>query len=86
MEVFVFVLAGLLLIVLAMSVGVLMGRKPIAGSCGGMAALGMDTACDICGGDKAICDDEDEKQRRIEELKKKKDASDVSLGYELKSK
>ena len=62
-----------------MSVGVLMGRKPIAGSCGGMASLGMDTACDICGGDKAICDDEDEKARRIEEIKKADE-----LSYELK--
>jgi hypothetical protein len=85
-EIFVFVLSGLLLIVLAMSVGVLLGRKPISGSCGGMAALGMDTACDICGGDKAICDDEDEKQRRIEQLKQQKDGQDASLGYELKSK
>ncbi|MBT3146256.1 (Na+)-NQR maturation NqrM [Neptunomonas phycophila] len=63
-----------------MSVGVLMGRKPISGSCGGMAALGMDTACDICGGDKAICDDEDEKQRRIAEL-----ADADALGYEIKT-
>ena len=80
MEIFVFVLAGLLLIVIAMSVGVLMGRKPISGSCGGMAALGMDPACDICGGDKAICDDEDEKQRRIAEL-----ADADALGYEIKT-
>ncbi len=80
MEIFVFVLAGLLLIVIAMSVGVLMGRNPISGSCGGMAALGMDTACDICGGDKAICDDEDEKQRRIAEL-----ADADALGYEIKT-
>lgn len=80
MEIFVFVLAGLLLIVIAMSVGVLMGGKPISGSCGGMAALGMDTACDICGGDKAICDDEDEKQRRIAEL-----ADADALGYEIKT-
>lgn len=39
-----------------MSVGVIMGRKPIAGSCGGMSALGVDTACDICGGNTAKCD------------------------------
>lgn len=39
-----------------MSVGVLLGRKPIKGSCGGMSALGMDTACDICGGNTAKCD------------------------------
>ena len=48
----------MLLIVVAMSVGVLMGRKPISGSCGGMSALGMEVACDICGGDTAKCDEE----------------------------
>lgn len=82
METFILVLVVLLVIVIAMSVGVLLGRKPIAGSCGGMAALGMDTACDICGGDKSICDDEDEKSRRIEELKREAD----DLAYEVKAK
>lgn len=68
MEIFFLVFAALLIIVTAMSVGVIMGRKPISGSCGGMSALGMDTACDICGGDKTICEDEEEKQRRIAKL------------------
>lgn len=63
MEIFVITLALLLLLTLAMSVGVIMGRKPIAGSCGGMSALGMVKECDICGGDKEICEDEQEKQR-----------------------
>lgn len=69
MAIFFFVFIALLLIVAAMSIGVIMGGKPISGSCGGMSALGMDTACDICGGDKTICDDEEEKQRRITHLK-----------------
>lgn len=81
MDIFIFVFAGLLLIILAMSIGVIMGGKPIAGSCGGMASLGMDTACDICGGDKTICEDEDEKNRRIAEL-----AQVDNLAYEVKSK
>lgn len=68
MEIFIFVFIALVIVVVAMSVGILFGRKPISGSCGGMAALGMDTACDICGGDKSICDDEEEKQKRIEQL------------------
>jgi hypothetical protein len=80
-DIFIFVFAGLMLIILAMSVGVIMGGKPIAGSCGGMANLGMDTACDICAGDKSICEDEDEKNRRIAELAKSTD-----LAYEVKSK
>ena len=48
----------LLAIVTAMSVGVLLGRKPIKGSCGGMSTLGMETECDICGGDKQKCEKE----------------------------
>ena len=69
MEIFGLVFVFLLIIVTVMSVGIIFGRKPIAGSCGGMAALGMDTACDICHGDKSVCDDEEEKQRRITYLK-----------------
>jgi hypothetical protein len=46
----------LLAVVAAMSIGVIMGREPIKGSCGGMSALGMDTACDICGGDAKRCE------------------------------
>lgn len=51
------------LVIVAMSIGVIMGRKPISGSCGGMAALGMDVACDICKGDKAVCETEQEKAK-----------------------
>lgn len=47
-----------LTIVGAMAVGVLMGRKPITGSCGGMSALGMVSDCEICGGDRSKCDSE----------------------------
>ncbi|QEW06504.1 (Na+)-NQR maturation NqrM [Nitrincola iocasae] len=82
MEVFVITLVILLLLTLGMSVGVIMGRKPIAGSCGGMSSLGMETACDICGGDKEICDDEDEKQRIISAKKQ----GDTDLAYEVNSK
>jgi uncharacterized protein len=52
----VFAFFFMLAIVAAMSVGVMLGRKPIAGSCGGMKALGMDMQCDICGGDPKACD------------------------------
>ncbi|RDL43168.1 ApbE family protein [Marinomonas piezotolerans] len=48
----------MIVVVTAMAVGVLMGRKPISGSCGGMSALGMEVACDICGGDKGKCEKE----------------------------
>ncbi|MFU8814110.1 MAG: (Na+)-NQR maturation NqrM [Pseudomonadales bacterium] len=46
----------MLVIVGGMSVGVMFGRKPIAGSCGGMKALGMNMECDVCGGDPNACD------------------------------
>jgi hypothetical protein len=46
------------LVMAAMAVGVMNGRAPIKGSCGGMGALGIDTACDICGGDPQRCDEE----------------------------
>jgi hypothetical protein len=46
------------IVIAAMAVGVIFGRPPIKGSCGGMGALGIDTACDICGGDAKRCDEE----------------------------
>ncbi|MFD1382526.1 (Na+)-NQR maturation NqrM [Rhodanobacter aciditrophus] len=57
------VFACMVAVVTAMAVGVLMGRKPISGSCGGMSALGMEVACDICGGDKGKCEKETKKVR-----------------------
>ena len=58
-----FILAFMIFLVLltAMAIGVIMGRKPIAGSCGGMTALGMDTACDICYGNPMVCETERQK-------------------------
>ncbi|HEY5644877.1 MAG TPA: (Na+)-NQR maturation NqrM [Pseudomonadales bacterium] len=46
----------MLLVVTGMAVGVLFGRRPISGSCGGMKALGMDVSCEICGGDPDRCE------------------------------
>ena len=51
-----FVFIGL--VMAAMAVGVMAGRGPLKGSCGGMGALGMDTACDICGGNPQLCEEE----------------------------
>ena len=77
METMILTFAALLLIITAMSVGVLMGRKPITGSCGGMSAVGMDTVCDICGGDPNRCDEEQERQQG---------SVGGDLAYEVKSK
>ena len=35
-----------------------MGRPPIKGSWGGLGALGVDQACELCGGDPKSCDEE----------------------------
>ncbi len=58
MQVFILVLISFLFIMAAMAVGVLMGRKPISGSCGGVgAALGEDNyQCPLCGDDPNKCD------------------------------
>jgi hypothetical protein len=39
-----------------MAVGVIRGRKPIAGTCGGLNNMGEQGACDLCGGDTRKCD------------------------------
>ena len=51
----------LLFIIVAMSVGVIMGRKPISGSCGGLANVGIEGKCSICGDDPQKCEEEQEK-------------------------
>lgn len=46
------------LVMAGMAIGVMAGRGPLKGSCGGMGALGIDTACDICGGNPQRCEEE----------------------------
>jgi hypothetical protein len=54
-----FAVVGFVVLISAMAVGVLLGRKPISGSCGGVAAaLGeKDYTCEICGDDPNKCDE-----------------------------
>ena len=58
MDLFLITAVFIGVVMAAMAVGVIMGRGPIKGSCGGMGALGIDTSCDICGGDPKRCDEE----------------------------
>lgn len=55
----------MLLVVVGMSVGVLFGRQPLKGSCGGVgAALGeKDYVCDLCGNDEQKCKEINERQQ-----------------------
>lgn len=47
-----------IVVVVAMSIGFILKRKTISGSCGGISAMGMDKACD--------CDEPcDEKKARL---------------------
>ena len=45
---FIFSFGILLASAIAMGVGVISGRDPIAGSCGGLKSLNGDTACQFC--------------------------------------
>lgn len=60
----VFLIVGILLF--GMSIGVILGRKPISGTCGGIGALGLDGACDICGGDTKKCEEENDRAAQVD--------------------
>lgn len=47
----------MLLVVAGMAVGVIFGREPIKGSCGGLNNAGVDSSCELCGGNPAKCEE-----------------------------
>ena len=63
MTTLIFAFGFMLLMVTLMAGGVLFGRAPIAGSCGGMKALGMEMECEVCGGDPKQCDSSADTQK-----------------------
>lgn len=69
---FLVVFLFMLLMVGMMAIGVIMGRKPIAGSCGGIANLGIEKECSICGGSREKC----------EEVNRDQDESMTDLAYD----
>ena len=40
-----------------MAIGSILANKPVKGSCGGLATLGMKDGCEICGGDRNACEE-----------------------------
>lgn len=60
------------LVIAAMAVGVMAGRPPIKGSCGGMRGLGANAACEICGGNPQRCEEETRSPERRSEQEKRK--------------
>ena len=47
----------ILILVAGMAIGVIRGREPISGTCGGLNKVGIDGACEICGGDTNKCEE-----------------------------
>lgn len=82
MTTFLVVLGFMLLIMAAMAIGVIMGRKPIAGSCGGLNKLGLKEGCDICGGKDEVCEEENRKRQQGARFNARR-ASDESRGADL---
>ena len=72
----------MMFVVCIMSIGVLMGRKPLKGSCGGLSALGLKESCDVCGGN----DDECEKEQLRQKLALGKDPAYLSYDATLVKK
>jgi len=55
MEIGLITFLALLIVVAAMSVGIFFGKKPISGSCGGLANLEPGRECELCGGNPSKC-------------------------------
>ncbi|MDR5867037.1 (Na+)-NQR maturation NqrM [Halomonas koreensis] len=80
MSTFLVVLAFMLIIVAAMAVGVILGRKPIEGSCGGLNKLGLKQGCEVCGGKDEVC--EEENRKRGGERRRSDESRGADLGYD----
>ncbi|GGD48657.1 (Na+)-NQR maturation NqrM [Lacimicrobium alkaliphilum] len=64
-----------LLVVVSMSVGYLVQKKSISGSCGGLGSIGIEKACDCpepCDRKKARQEREQARQKKLEEWQQNK--------------
>jgi len=59
-----------LLIIIVMAVGVMRGREPISGTCGGLNQMGEGGGCELCGGDPAACRELDPMAEPLPQSKK----------------
>ncbi|QJQ94129.1 MULTISPECIES: (Na+)-NQR maturation NqrM [Halomonadaceae] len=83
MTIWLLVLGLMALGMTAMAIGVLVGRKPIAGSCGGLNNLGLKDGCEICGGKDEVCEEENRKRgARASERRRSDESRGTDLGYD----
>ncbi|TDO16624.1 MULTISPECIES: (Na+)-NQR maturation NqrM [Halomonas] len=80
MTLYLMAFAFMLLVVAAMAIGVIMGRKPIAGSCGGLNRLGLKEGCEVCGGKDEVC--EEENRKRGSARRRSDESRGADLGYD----
>ena len=72
MSTFILAFVFFLAMVMAMGVGYMVQKKSIAGSCGGLGALGIEKACDCpepCDRKKARMEREEARQKKISDWK-----------------
>tara|TARA_B100001179_G_scaffold226924_1_gene208671 strand:- start:2750 stop:3097 length:348 start_codon:yes stop_codon:yes gene_type:complete len=81
MTIYLIVFGAMLLIIGAMAIGVILGRKPIAGSCGGLNQLGLKDGCEICGGKDEVCEEES-KKRATSQRRQSDENRGLDLGYD----
>jgi hypothetical protein len=70
---FILAFVFFLVVVVAMSIGYIVQQKAIAGSCGGLGAIGIDKACDCpepCDRKKMRLEREQARQAKLNEWKK----------------
>lgn len=80
MNLFFIVLAFMLLVMAIMAVGVILGRRPIAGTCGGLNRLGMKDGCEVCGGNDQVC--EEESRKTVSARRRSDESRGLDLGYD----
>lgn len=59
MPLFMITLVVFALFFVLMSIGYIIQKKPLRGSCGGVAAIMGNESCEFCGGDPNKCDNQD---------------------------